>query len=115
MTLEAQAGGGGLKTRKINYEAWSRSMIGFIRERNLEIEFRDWSGGFPCPVKTLPTVDCHDELFAALKPFAKALDDWGDDQGQPDRWNIWEHPTASGITLGDLRRARAAIQLAEGR
>lgn len=34
----------------INYEAWARNMITFIRERDLEIDFKHWSGGWPCPI-----------------------------------------------------------------
>lgn len=49
-------------------------------------------------------------LGAGLRPFKRAIDDWGDDARQPDRWNIWEHPTATGITLGDLRRARDLVK-----
>lgn len=48
-------------------------------------------------------------LREALKPFATALDDWGDDTGQPDRWTAWEHPIAMNVTLGDFRRARASL------
>lgn len=36
--------------RKIDYEAWSRSMLGFIRAKGLEVELQDWCGGFPCPI-----------------------------------------------------------------
>lgn len=49
------------------------------------------------------------ELLEALAPFATALSDWGDDSRQPDRWNTWEHPLAIGVTIGDFRRAAAAI------
>jgi hypothetical protein len=35
---------------KLNHEAWARSMIGFIRERELESEFQGWCGGWPCRV-----------------------------------------------------------------
>jgi hypothetical protein len=34
----------------INYRAWATNMIAFIRERDLEVQFKDWSGGWPCPV-----------------------------------------------------------------
>lgn len=34
----------------INFEAWSRTLIGFIREKGLEQELKDWSGGWPCPI-----------------------------------------------------------------
>jgi hypothetical protein len=37
-------------TDGINYQAWATNMIAFIRERDLEVQFRDWSGGWPCPV-----------------------------------------------------------------
>lgn len=46
-------------------------------------------------------------LEEALEPFAKALDDWGDEPEQNDRRNLYEHPAAIGIGLGDLRRARS--------
>lgn len=50
-----------------------------------------------------------ERLREALEPFATALDDWGDDTGQPDRWTAWEHPIAMNVTLGDFRRARASL------
>ena len=46
----------------------------------------------------------------ALRPFAMALHEWGDDAGQPDRWNVWEHPIANGVTLGDFRSAAHFLQ-----
>jgi len=36
--------------RKIDFEGWERNAFTFIRERGLEDQFKDWSGGFPCPV-----------------------------------------------------------------
>jgi len=45
------------------------------------------------------------EMREALKPFAEAD---GDLEGV-DRADIWEHPAALIITIGDLRAARAAI------
>jgi len=50
-------------------------------------------------------------LREALEPFARALDEWGDDTGQPDRWSAWEHPIATNVTLGDFRRAAEAIAI----
>ncbi len=38
----------------INYEAWARNAVMFIREVGLEAAFKDWSGGFPCPIQTKP-------------------------------------------------------------
>ncbi len=49
------------------------------------------------------------QLREALEPFARALDEWMDDPQQPDHWNTWEHPLAIGVTIGDFRRARAAL------
>ena len=46
------------------------------------------------------------KLEAALKPFA---DSWDDDEAE-DRWELWERPEAMCITIGDLRRARAALE-----
>ena len=37
-------------SHKINFEAWSRTLIGFIRHKGLEQELKDWSGGWPCPI-----------------------------------------------------------------
>lgn len=37
-------------TTPINYEAWARGMISFIRHKRLELEFQDYCGGWPCPV-----------------------------------------------------------------
>lgn len=54
-------------------------------------------------------LDRIEALEAALRPFAKAVDDWGDDQGQPDRWDTSEHPIAYNVTLGDFRRARNTL------
>ncbi len=48
-------------------------------------------------------------IIEALAPFVDALDDWGDDTAYLDRSNIWEHPVALGITIGDLRAARKAL------
>jgi hypothetical protein len=45
----------------------------------------------------------------ALKPFAKALDDWGDEPGHPDSRTAWDHPIGMNVTLGDFRKARAAL------
>lgn len=56
------------ETEKTNHKAWSRSMIGFIRERGLEREFQDWCGGFPCPVSHSTPGDA--EVRRALEYYA---------------------------------------------
>jgi hypothetical protein len=56
-----------------------------------------------------------EEMREALEPFAKALDDWGDEPEQSDRRNLYEHPAAIGIGIGDLRRARAALDSGGGK
>ncbi|WP_376742476.1 hypothetical protein [Ensifer canadensis] len=40
--------------KDLNFEAWSRTLIGFIRHKGLEQELKDWSGGWPCPVGSDP-------------------------------------------------------------
>lgn len=64
-----------MKDRKINFEAWSKTAVQFIRSRGLETEFTDWCGGWPCPVKsewepgdTLPVKD-EDEKFSVYLAF----------------------------------------------
>lgn len=46
-------------------------------------------------------------LVEALRPFANALDDWGDDPAVGDDATLWEHPMGMCISTGDFRRARA--------
>nr|WMC99291.1 hypothetical protein RAR13_11600 [Aminobacter aminovorans] len=46
------------------------------------------------------------ELETALAPFAEASKDF--DAECLDQWDIWEHPAALNITVGDLRRALSA-------
>jgi hypothetical protein len=38
------------KEKEINYQAWSESLIGFIRSKGLERECTDWCGGWKCPI-----------------------------------------------------------------
>ncbi len=48
------------------------------------------------------------ELRAALKPFAKELNDWQPDA--PDRWRV---SSLTKLTVGDLRRAKEALSRSE--
>lgn len=64
-----------MKGRKINFEAWAKTAVQFIRSKGLETEFTDWCGGWPCPVKsewepakTLPIKD-EDEKFSVYLAF----------------------------------------------
>jgi hypothetical protein len=50
-----------------------------------------------------------DMAVEALRPFASALDEWGEDKGQPDRWDVYEHPIAQCVKLGAFRCARATL------
>lgn len=34
----------------VNYQAWSTSLIGFIRAKGLEHELTEWCGGWKCPI-----------------------------------------------------------------
>ncbi|WLB14775.1 hypothetical protein QIH87_50050 (plasmid) [Bradyrhizobium elkanii] len=43
---------GARKAPKINHEAWSKSLIGFIRSKGLERELTDWCGGWKCPIQS---------------------------------------------------------------
>lgn len=47
-------------------------------------------------------------LREGLRPFSDAVDDL--DEGDADAAHIWEAPVAMGLTVGDLRRARALLQ-----
>lgn len=53
-------------------------------------------------------------LVDALRPFAKALEEWGDEPNQQNVRDLWDHPLAMNITLGDFRRARNKLALIEG-
>jgi len=57
--------------------------------------------------------NAREEIYeAALKPFADALHDWGDDPASYDWSDAWEHPIAMNVTVGDFRRAASAIEAA---
>lgn len=43
--------------KKVNYEAWARNAVAFIRERGLELEFIDWCGGWKPPFSTETSFD----------------------------------------------------------
>jgi hypothetical protein len=58
----------GGKSDPINYQAWARNAVAFIREKGLEAEFTDWCGGWPSPVKGT----------GAMIAAAPALLDWSD-------------------------------------
>ncbi len=49
------------------------------------------------------------EAREVLKPFAKAVAEWGDDTDQSGLKDVWEHPIAMLVTIGDFRRAFAAL------
>lgn len=36
----------------INYERWAENAVTFIREQGLEKRFKEWSGGWPCPIES---------------------------------------------------------------
>ena len=46
-------------------------------------------------------------LREALKPFADAAESLADDD--KDQWDLWESPAAMGLTVKNLRDARAAL------
>lgn len=48
------------------------------------------------------------EMEKALEPFAKAAADIED--SDEDRWEMWEHHASMSVTVGDFRRARAALR-----
>lgn len=55
-----------------------------------------------------PTLSARIEaLEAGLRPFADAAENIEDTQR--DTSEVWEHPAALCITLGDLRRARSLL------
>ena len=49
----------------------------------------------------------NEKLRAALKPFADAADDI--EHGDKDSYNLWEHPAAMWITIGDLRNCQRIL------
>lgn len=51
---------------------------------------------------------CIEDLAGALKPFEDVVDDL--DADHQDDGELWESSAAMGITAGDLRRARAALE-----
>lgn len=52
----------------VNYEAWARTMIGFIRSKGLERELTDWAGGFPCPIECRTAAEYDTMLATGIIP-----------------------------------------------
>jgi len=50
-----------------------------------------------------------DLLEQAAIPFAEALEEWGDEPKISDDRDLWEHPLAMFITVGDVRRLARAL------
>lgn len=100
-------------TRGVNFEAWARNAVAFIREKGLEPEFRDWCGGFPCPVEgTSSMIAAAPDMYEALRHILEAIDTCGDD--------AVHYALANHQTLGDVvsearaARAKARAAKAEG-
>jgi hypothetical protein len=54
-------------------------------------------------------LDRAEQAEEALRPFADAVTEWGDDINHPDQRDVWEHPIAMLVTLGAFRLARATL------
>jgi hypothetical protein len=117
-------------THKINFEAWSRTLIGFIRHKGLEQELKDWSGGWPCPIGSaippppvqVPVVkaltwiddDWREARWTAKTPFG---DEYGVgknegliDGGKLRRFILWLPEGGKGTSHTSLEAAKAAAQ-----
>jgi hypothetical protein len=109
--------------KDLNFEAWSRTLIGFIRHKGLEQELKDWSGGWPCPIGSNPDAPlvyaAAPDLLGALKeaveviekhvpPDALGTNSMGDDSvpGGTMTWNVIDE---------HLHYMRQAIAKAEAR
>jgi hypothetical protein len=64
------------------------------------------------PLPSSPLPDLLREVVEALKPFAVAYEDAGDPYDE-DGWAAWEHPLAMNVTVGNFRRAFAALSHAQ--
>lgn len=91
---------------ELNHVAWAQSMIGFIRERGLEEQFKDWCGGWPCRVAsadvTAPSEGAirHDErkkIIAEGCIHTRKRDERGAGRADLDVWQAaqgeWFDPT----------------------
>lgn len=81
---------------------------------NLTVAFRRWSDE---QAAALPSQGSRVEtLEAALKPFAAKLADIGADEADDDTWREMspQHRRAPAITVGDMRRAAAALPQQHG-
>jgi len=57
----------------------------------------------------LTTTPGGDLLEQAAIPFAEALEEWGEESKISDDRDLWEHPLALLITVGDVRRLARAL------
>lgn len=70
--LRGASGGEAGVADPVNYKAWANNMIAFIRERDLQVAFTDWCGGWPYPGKPTPAA----ATVGAVEP-AEAMIDAG--------------------------------------
>jgi hypothetical protein len=86
----------------MNYEAWAKNAITYIRQKGLEHDFQEWSGGWSCPVQSDRMSAAATELYEALVMVRDADDDCHSDGLQ---------------TIPRIARAKidAAIAKAEGK
>lgn len=97
--------------QSVNFKAWAENAISFIRERGLEDEFQDWSGGWSYPDPALASHEARiADLEGALRPFAATAEvDIGLTDADDDIFQQSRHNRAPKITVGDFRRARRAL------
>lgn len=94
----------------INYEAWTRSALAFIRDRGLEDEFRDFCGGWsPQIAASAALIAAGPQLVAALHSMLRATD-FSDDEP----WVVEAH-AALAKALGNATAGPADTDLGPGR
>jgi hypothetical protein len=94
----------------INYKAWARNMMTFIRLRGLEQDFKFWSGGWPCPVESSEQTAEIERLRAALRDAHEKAAKVADDHARIHRANRGRF---SGPNQLDVARSDAAKFIAD--
>jgi hypothetical protein len=57
--------------KSVNFEAWAKSAVGYIKARKLESDFSDWCGGWKPPFGTDP---CDPDPSATMKEVVEVLE-----------------------------------------
>lgn len=85
--------------KDVNFEAWAKSAVGYIKARNLESDFGEWCGGWKPPFGTKP---CDPDPAATMKEVRTLGDVLGS-------WDASNNPDDLTVIAGNMAEAIRAL------